>query len=352
MLPKELIYEGEFGSEIVLFLPHVRWLAKRGRLVDRVVSTYNGMSSFYDGLNIGRLIERDEPRRWVHPEDRPAWMPVKDEHNFDNRAPSKRLDFGNLREQFRGLNIGDRLSSFLSDKPTLIIHNKYAEEWDGPPINFITSEQISAIADLCEQNGHNAIYIRHGSRDKIAGYSNDHNTILQLGDDTALRGHRNVLDFHDAVTWAREDAGQIDVNAVKCAILSRSYKYLTVQGGGAHLMAMFNGSAMAILHRAGREEYLAYENGYYTFAANPAPKTLVFRDHANMMLATSALLAANIKGGGIVPRIEDAASWVDLGAANLQAQGRPTIEIGAHWRHGKRAAVRRALRRINALMAT
>src|SRR5262249_55672117 len=84
LLPELLDYTGEFGPELVLFNPFCRWLAKEGLLKNRRIRTYRGMRCFYDDLDCLEIIEKAEPRRYVPPNQRPEWLPIKNEHNFDN----------------------------------------------------------------------------------------------------------------------------------------------------------------------------------------------------------------------------------------------------------------------------
>jgi hypothetical protein len=77
-LPKVIEYLGEFGTEIVTFLPFVYNLHLKGLLENRKVSTYSGMKSYYYFLNRRKLIERTEKRFWVPPGER--WWPSANEH--------------------------------------------------------------------------------------------------------------------------------------------------------------------------------------------------------------------------------------------------------------------------------
>ena len=86
--PNTVEYTGEFGPELVLFLPFINWLSASGLLKNRRVKTYKGMRSFYDCFECVEIIEKDEPRRYIFPEDRRD-CPVKNEHDFDriDRSP-------------------------------------------------------------------------------------------------------------------------------------------------------------------------------------------------------------------------------------------------------------------------
>jgi hypothetical protein len=91
-LPELLEYTGEFGPELVLFTSFCHWLSKEGLLQKRRIVTYRGMRCFYDDLDCLEVIEKDVPRKYVPPQDRQQWLPVKNEHDFDGRGrPSRHL---------------------------------------------------------------------------------------------------------------------------------------------------------------------------------------------------------------------------------------------------------------------
>jgi hypothetical protein len=49
-LPEILDYTGEFGAELVLFVPFCERLSANGVLQNRSIRTYAGMRCFYDQL--------------------------------------------------------------------------------------------------------------------------------------------------------------------------------------------------------------------------------------------------------------------------------------------------------------
>jgi hypothetical protein len=90
------------------------------------------MRPFYFFLDPAQILEKSEPRTHVHPAQRPAWLPNRDDHRSRRNAfevfPDYRARFGN------------RL--FTADKPLLVVHNKFTQEWDRPPINFLSLELL------------------------------------------------------------------------------------------------------------------------------------------------------------------------------------------------------------------
>src|SRR5262245_33613763 len=99
-LPDVLEYTGEFGAELVLFLPFCEWLSSQRLLSNRSICTYAGMRCFYERLDLGTLIEKEEERRYVPPNKRPCWMPIRDEHRFDVRISKRFLRYPDLRARF------------------------------------------------------------------------------------------------------------------------------------------------------------------------------------------------------------------------------------------------------------
>ena len=176
-----------------------------------------------------------------------------------------------------------RLRSLASStKPLLIIHNKYNIEWDTGPINHIPLVMLERFFTTLK-SFYTIIYIRHGL-DPEPGYSKDHNASLPWQDGELLEQHPEILSFSNLYRANLEEANgpRYDLNLFKNAIYSRCYRFITSQGGGAHHIALFSGSLLAILHRQGRESEWAYFSGYYSFMTNPAPTRLICTNHEDL----------------------------------------------------------------------
>lgn len=306
-LPDLLDYTGEFGAELVLFLPFIRWLSETGQLGSRTVRTYGGMRPFYEGLGIARFEEKPGPREPIFPWDRPAWYPIRNEHDFDGKGRSPRLDYGDMRRQFAALPLPGWLEARLAEKPLLIIHNKYNDEWEQGPVNFIDLETLEhAFASLT--GAFTVLYIRHGLRGTQASFVEDTNSFAAFDDAALLARYPEVLEF-DRLFEDQQGDGLANVNAFKAALYSRCHRFVTVQGGGTHQIAQYSGSLIVILHRMGRETLGAYASGYYTFMAAPPPQLLVCTRQAELARAIDMLARARLQGGRM---ILDAA---DIGSA-------------------------------------
>lgn len=286
-LPETLEYTGEFGPELILFFPFCSWLSKEGLLKTSKVKIYRGMRCFYDHLDCLELVEKDDGREYVAPDKRPTMLPIKNEHSYGSLSPFHY--FLDLRTKFLAKPMLRDVAAG-SDKPLLIVHNKYNSEWSGPPVNFIDLPTLDHIFSMLKHRFF-IVYIRHRPSVAIAdGFSKDHNTLKEGFDDLGvLMRHPEVVDFEELYAKHKVLGGQQDLNTFKNVLYSRCYRFISSQGGGAHHIAMYSNSVLAILHRRGRETELAYTKGFYRFATNPPPKLAVCSDSEQLIRALSDL---------------------------------------------------------------
>jgi hypothetical protein len=278
-LPDVLDYTGEFGAELVLFVPFCQWLSSHDALGDRAIRTYAGMRCFYDQMKCQAIIEKAEDRTYIPPSKRPQWLPIRDEHSLDIAMSKRFFIYPDLRSRFHKCPLPSDIAH--PAKPLLIIHNKYTVEWNIEPINYIPLAALESLFINLALH-YTIIYIRHGT-DPGSGYSKDHNTSLVWQDNELLDRHPAVLNFDDLyMTNLRTKGLGLDLNTFKNAIYSRCYRFIASQGGGAHHIALFSGSLLAIWHRRGRESEGAYWSGYYSFMATPEPTRLICTDHEDL----------------------------------------------------------------------
>lgn len=302
-IPEVLKYRGEFGSELVLFLPFVTWLSRSGLLAARVIDTYAGMACYYEHLGAREVRETTEKRAYVDPRHRLACLPIKDEHSFHYSDSRIRLNYPDLRRHFLSdLGGQDRITNYLRDhhRPLFVVHNKYAREWRGDPINFIDLDSLERIFSILTKR-FQVLYVRHRGDGVSSGYSNDLDDVLKFDDLDLLRSTPGVLDFEDLFRAAVVDGFRGGVNSFKNLLYARSYHFMSVQGGGAHHCAMFSGSMLAVLHKRGREIQGAYDSGYYGFAANPPPVRLICRSAGHLLVAATVMQSARVVAGRAFP---------------------------------------------------
>jgi hypothetical protein len=247
-LPAQLCFEGEFGAEINSFVPFVHWLWAAGALGARQIVTYRGMTPFYGFLPQDQIIEQDIPRRYVPPQERPAWLPTRDDHG--PRARTYEL-FPDYRALYANdLFVGD-------DRPLLVLHNKFCTEWGREPVNFLP---LDLLAEVLVQLGERfrIIYSRPGIAPPGADYSADHQPDHDLGEREFLAAFPDVTIFEEL---AAQLAPAYGYNQLKLMLYANTYFHITTQGGNAHLAALFGGSLMLVYHLAGQELHHSYRAG-------------------------------------------------------------------------------------------
>jgi Methyltransferase domain len=294
--PLTLDYEGEFGAELVLFLPYVTWLSRAGLLRQTRVVIYAGMRCFYDHLQCAELVEKHSLRQHIRVDQRLPALPVKSELLYDVADLSPFHVFPDLRKKFRQLPLA---YGFERAKPLLIVHNKYAIEWNRQPINHLDLDVLDRLfRELAPQ--FTIVYIRHGMTPAPVGYSQDDNFTLPFDDRSVLDAHPDVMSFDDVYTAYSTKCGDQDVNTFKNVLYSRCHYFISSQGGGAAHMSFFSGSLLMVLHRYGREERLAYGNGPYGFVANPAPIRVICLNNDELLRGLGLFQGSSVIDGRVM----------------------------------------------------
>jgi hypothetical protein len=269
-LPERLVVEGEFGAEVNSFVPFVYWLHLTGLMRGRQVCTYAGMRPFYFFLADGEIAEEARPRRYVPPPARPAWLPNRDDHAARRTGFEV---FPDYRRHFRD-------GAFAGDKPLLVIHNKATAEWSGPPVNVIPLPILDRLFGALTGR-FRVVYLRPGIHGTPCGYSADHQPDLPFDDLAVLQRHPEVVLFDEI---AAERAGRTGYNETKLRLYAHADFHITVQGGNAHLLTMFPGGMVAILHRLGQEIRHSYRDGPFGYAAAPRPRWLICRNPDELLV--------------------------------------------------------------------
>ena len=270
-LPKIIKYEGEFGPEIVSFLPFVYNLYLRGLIGDHKVSTYSGMKPYYYFLDRKNFIESNDRRYWLPPEER--WWPGSNEHN--------RISI--LGEKY------PKIVKLQKDEKVLFIQNKYCLEWEGGPINYLSLDVLSEIFEKTK-NKCKVLYSRQGifSTDANLGISIDHNTELEFQDLALCKSFSHVKII--------EERGLINFrsyNSKKLHWISKASFLAGVQGGSNYPWVYFNKDAL-ILHKRGRESEFSYVRGFYSYLSSP-PLQLRVVDNDETFLAELFQTLAKLK---------------------------------------------------------
>ena len=245
-LPEVIKYEGEFGAEIVNFLPFIYNLHLRGLLENRKVSTYSGMKPYYYFLGRQKIIERKENRFWIPQAER--WWPNSNEHH---RVPTSGELYPSFERSLKGAEV-------------LFIQNKFCIEWDEGPINFLSIDLLHQIFEKTKGR-FNVVYSRQGilSNDSALGISIDHNKELNFDDLELCEKYPHVM-----VLEKRRFGDLRPYNSRKLHWINKAFLLAGVQGGSNYPWAYLKKDAL-ILHKRGRETEFSYEHGFYRYLSNP-----------------------------------------------------------------------------------
>jgi len=257
-LPEVLRYDGEYGTEIITFIPFINWLNRNGYMRGRKVSTYAGMWPYYFFLDKSQVLLREEPRSFMLGHER--WWPNNSEHLLPKSEIKEHPDY---RSHYKN-------SEYVWDKPILFVQNKFQIEWYQGPINYIDISTLQIILETLS-NKFQIIYSRPGINAHQSGYIGDNSDFCSYPDRSVITRFPNVIIFEDLAA-----GGQY--NEIKLKILANAHHFLAVQGGGTYLLTLFGDSLLIVLHRLGREYRHSYWRGFYTYAGNSPPTLLVARN--------------------------------------------------------------------------
>lgn len=260
----QIEYTGEFGAEITTFIPFVFWLKQQSLLAGRRVITYRGMRPYYYFLDDSEFVEKAGNRHWLPPPER-DW-PSNSSYTAV-REPWHRMP--DYRGQYR-----DQGRTF--QRPVLFIQNKFTVEFDQGPINFLPLDVLDRLFKS-SVGRFDVVYSRPRALRDEAGYTLDENSDCTYPDLNLARRYPEVLVLED---WCEKQS--LPYNLTKLQMLAKSRLFVTVQGGGAHLLACFGDSLLLLLHKEGFEFPHAYSNGPYKYLADPPPLLLLAQNHEQL----------------------------------------------------------------------
>lgn len=268
-------YRGEFGPEIMTFIPFIYTMWQQGEFQDACVSTYEGMRPFYYFLEGAQFIERSgEARSYVPPEQR--WWPNPNEH-FRPQPPGEA--YPDYATHFRSKEEPD------DSRPIVFVQNKFAVEWGIGPINFLPLFFIEQLATQFGQK-FRIVYDREGLFNSLHS-SSDLEASLSFPD-------RNIV-TNSPVEILGDSQSLEAMNEAKLRTLADASAIICVQGGGAHLSAYFP-APTCILHKRGQESRFAYWSGTYSYCLTTKKQLYVSSDH-EMLSQFMDYLTVELIGG-------------------------------------------------------
>jgi hypothetical protein len=122
--------------------------------------------------------------------------------------------------------------SIIFEKETIVIFNRYNNEWGKEPINYLDNQTLDKLFNLLSDK-YQIVYLNlnHDSR-----YF-DHLPPLEFNDKEVLNKYKNILTFESLNVMYPE----LTINELQCRIFSNCTKYISSNGGQLILSAYFGG---------------------------------------------------------------------------------------------------------------
>ncbi|NND98456.1 MAG: hypothetical protein HKN47_14140 [Pirellulaceae bacterium] len=246
-------YGCEFGFEMYYHIAYAYHLHRRG-LLTKTISCRDTKCFYWFSDNHE---ERYQRRDWV------AHYPCI------AQTPHQTPDFSRWTvPDFRGHYRGQ--VDFGFQRPLLLVFNKYNGEWFGPPVNYLSKDQLVGLADWARDR-YQMVYFRPTR--KIV---EDNSDVFDLDEKQTLSQMGVVMaeSLHDKYS-------QLTFNEFQLCLLAQADQRIAVQGGATYLNALFPGDLL-ILHRRGEES----ERGTYEHFKRMAVDTVDVFDDDHQLIET------------------------------------------------------------------
>lgn len=234
------LYDGEFGYEIALNAPLAHYLHKKGRLKQT-----NGLPGtknlyYFSPLHIetsGKRCACRHPGLNPYPHGKTMsqfmWAPPPFQEHYKN-------------------------GTFLYEKPLWIIHNKFTQEWGGPPINYLNKDFIDRLLTLLKKT-HTVVYLRPFSFEALMDQQERHD----LNEIEMIRKkHPEVLIFQDI----HKEHNKLSFNELQFMLHANAKGCISVQGGNSIVASYFTIPNFILAKRGSEVNTGAFDHFYPTLS--------------------------------------------------------------------------------------
>jgi hypothetical protein len=237
---KTIAFNGEFGPELQFVLPHAYWHYKNGTL--KATRSTKDMGEFY----------------FFSPDHKVAFDLRSNEGNYNFDVPrvlySHRYDMKKwlrvpLKEHYQN-------DTYVFEKPTLIVANRYNMEWDGPPISFLSIEMLRFIFDSFKDD-YTIVYNRPGAQH----ITMDNSEIYELNEIGWIKeNYPEVVLMHDL--YEENKANVNNFNHLQLLVYANAKNFISTHGGTSVLASYFGGTNV-ILSKHGPEHTFGCYHSLY-----------------------------------------------------------------------------------------
>lgn len=294
MAKKTVYCNPEFGCEIACVIPYVNYLYQSGML-DKVY-TVKDMKPFYYFLPDDMVIEyynertldnstslKDVPNNWIHHNAKAITG-----KEYNELTPEEQRNVNGVLDYTEWMapnyaNYYLNKKPIFTDKPYVVIFNKFALEHGNMPIGYFDMHMLQQIIEYLTQSGYAVVYRRPSNHD----YAQDQNEINSVNADLINRfgiraydSDNNIIDdkqllsYYDNCFLVEElyNNSNIDSkNEFELSLYAGASGFITVNGGNCVLASIF-GKPIVVYACEGKEMRDNYfnDNCYFKKFANAA----------------------------------------------------------------------------------
>ena len=231
----------EFGYELQLVIPYAYYLHTQNRLTATTSCKFTKELYYFSPDHTETYSKRSNRL------DVPNTTPHVLELQYDQWCPPP------YKEIFKN-------SIVVTEKPLLIIHNKYTTEWGEPPVNFINKATLAEICRMCSAK-YSIVYIRPATT-HIVG---DNQPMHELGESDILAAY-NVIDGNALYSRMKDSHSIRNFNHFQLLLHANCEKFISVQGGNCVLASYFGGTNIIYAKRGSELIHKSYEGHYRKYS--------------------------------------------------------------------------------------
>jgi len=216
---KVIRFGGEFAPDIMYALPFAYWHYKNGTLKATTGAKHTSELYFFSPHH-EELFESRTPK-----------------NNYNFEVPNvvyshdyyfKKWEPVPLKEKYKN-------STYIFDKPIIIIANRYNSEWDGPPISYFSIPVLSKMIDLLISD-YTVIY----NRPKATQIATDNSEIYELHEFEWLKAqYPKVILMEDLYKENKVNAK--NYNHLQMLVYANAEYFISIHGGTASFASYFGG---------------------------------------------------------------------------------------------------------------
>lgn len=230
---KEIVYNGEFGQELLFVLPFAYWHYKNGTLKSTHSCKFTKELYFFSPDHVEEFDSRTNegnynfeiPRiLYSHDYNIDKWLAVPLKQHYQNEI-------------------------YKFEKPLLIIANRYNMEWDGPPVSFFDIPTLDYIVSSLK-NDYTIVY----NRPRPENIIEDNSETYDLNEfEWLVDAHPEVILLEDLYKENRGNANNF--NHLQLMVYANSNHFVSIHGGTATLASYFGGVNLILSKQGGEHHF-------------------------------------------------------------------------------------------------